>query len=94
VYLILCVKAVFNLKINMAKSKLVLVGNVNNVDGLFGILGREGSSLRPVNPTQTQHEISRLGLKGLTRLIKWIGLWLTNIILYQYFDTTQTRHTT
>jgi hypothetical protein len=41
----LCFKAVFDLKINLAKSKLVLVGNVENVDGLAGILSYEVSSL-------------------------------------------------
>jgi hypothetical protein len=41
---ILFFKAVFRLKINLAKSELVLVANVNNVDGLAGIMGREVSS--------------------------------------------------
>lgn len=32
-------------KVNLAKSELVPVGNVDNVDGLIGILGCEVSSL-------------------------------------------------
>jgi hypothetical protein len=43
--LLLSFEAVFNLKINMAESELVCVGNVNNVDGLASILGCEFSSL-------------------------------------------------
>jgi hypothetical protein len=37
--LFLCFEAVSGLKINLAKSELVLVGNVDNVTGLAGILG-------------------------------------------------------
>jgi hypothetical protein len=33
------------LKINLAKSELILVGNVDNVDGLAGLLGGRVSSL-------------------------------------------------
>jgi hypothetical protein len=44
--LFLCFKVVSGLKINMAKSKLVLVGNVDNMDGLASILGCGVSSLR------------------------------------------------
>lgn len=36
---ILMLKLSRGLKINLAKSELVLVGNVDNVDGLAGILG-------------------------------------------------------
>jgi hypothetical protein len=43
--LFLCFEVVSGLKINLAKSKLVLVGNVNNVDGLANILGCGVSSL-------------------------------------------------
>jgi hypothetical protein len=43
--LFLCFEAVSGLKINLAKSELVLVGNVENVDGLAGILGCRVSSL-------------------------------------------------
>jgi len=32
-------EAVSDLKINLPKSELILVGNVNNVDGLVGIMG-------------------------------------------------------
>lgn len=42
----------------------------------------------------TQHKISGLGLKGLTRLIKWVKLGLTYIILYICIDKTQIRHAT
>jgi hypothetical protein len=35
-----------------------------------------------------------LKLKGLTRLIKLVGLGLTYIVLYSCIDTIQTRHTT
>jgi hypothetical protein len=38
-------KVVFALKINRAKSKLVRVANVDNVDGLAGFLGCGVSSL-------------------------------------------------
>jgi phosphate starvation-inducible membrane PsiE len=37
--LFLSFKVVTNLKINLAKSKLVYVGNVNKVDGWDGIMG-------------------------------------------------------
>lgn len=37
--LFLCYEVVFGLKINLIKSELVSVGNVNNVDGLASILG-------------------------------------------------------
>jgi hypothetical protein len=43
--LFLCFEAVSGLKINLAKSELVLVGNVDNVDGLAGIMGCGVSSL-------------------------------------------------
>jgi hypothetical protein len=43
--LILCFEVVSGLKINLAKLELVPVGNVGNVDGLAGILGRGVSSL-------------------------------------------------
>jgi hypothetical protein len=43
--LFLYFKAVSGLKINLAKSKLVHVDNVEIVDGLLGILGHEVSSL-------------------------------------------------
>jgi len=43
--LFLCFEAVSSLKINMAKPKLVLVGNVTNVARLADILGCEISSL-------------------------------------------------
>jgi hypothetical protein len=43
------------------------------------------------NPRQTQHEISGLRLRGLTRLIKLVGLWLIYIVLYLCLDTTQTQ---
>jgi hypothetical protein len=43
--LFLCFEAVSNLRINMATSKLVLVSNVNNVDGLASIMGCRVSSL-------------------------------------------------
>jgi hypothetical protein len=43
--LFLCFEAVFGLKINLTKSELVLVGNVNNVNGLANILGCTVSSL-------------------------------------------------
>lgn len=33
-----CFEAVLGLKVNLAKSEVVLVGNVDNVDGLVGIL--------------------------------------------------------
>lgn len=39
-----------------------------------------------------QYEIRGLGLRGLTCLIKWIGLWLTYIIWSLYFDMTRTRY--
>jgi hypothetical protein len=43
--LFLCFEAVSRLKVNLAKSVLVLVGNVDNVDGLASILGCGVSSL-------------------------------------------------
>jgi hypothetical protein len=43
--LFLCFKAVSKLKINLAKSKLVPVGNVNNLDDLASIMGSGVSSL-------------------------------------------------
>jgi hypothetical protein len=43
--LFLCFKIVSSLRINLAKSKLVPVGNVDNVDGLAGIFGCGVSSL-------------------------------------------------
>ena len=43
--LLICIEAVFGLKVNMAKSMLVLVGNVGNVVELAGLLGCETSSL-------------------------------------------------
>jgi hypothetical protein len=43
--LFLCFKVVSSLKINLAKLELVLVANVDNVDGLAGILGGWVSSL-------------------------------------------------
>jgi hypothetical protein len=43
--LFLCFKVVSGLKVNLAKSKLVPVGNINSVDGLAGILGCKASSL-------------------------------------------------
>jgi len=43
--LFFCFEVVFGLKINLSKSKLVLVGNVNNADGLTSILGFRVSSL-------------------------------------------------
>jgi hypothetical protein len=42
--LFLCFEAVFGLKINLAKSELVPVGNVENVDELADILGYGVSS--------------------------------------------------
>jgi hypothetical protein len=43
--LFLCFEVVSSLKVNLAKSVLVPVGNVDNVDGLVGILGCGVSSL-------------------------------------------------
>ena len=43
--LFLCFEAVSGLKINLAKSKLVSLGNINIVDGLASILGYRVSSL-------------------------------------------------
>jgi hypothetical protein len=43
--LFLCFEAVSGLRINLAKSELVHVGNVNNVEGLASILGCRVSSL-------------------------------------------------
>jgi hypothetical protein len=43
--LLLCFEAAFGLKVNLAKSVLVSVGNVDNMDKLVGILGCEISSL-------------------------------------------------
>jgi hypothetical protein len=43
--LFLCFEVVSSLKVNLAKSVLVPVGNVDNVDGLAGILGCGVSSL-------------------------------------------------
>jgi hypothetical protein len=43
--LFLCFEVVSNLRTNLAKSKLILVGNVANVDGLASILGYRISSL-------------------------------------------------
>jgi hypothetical protein len=43
--LFLCFEVVFGLKINQANSELVLVGNVNNFNGLASILGCGVSSL-------------------------------------------------
>ena len=43
--LFLCFEVVLDLKINLAKSKSVHVGNVNNVEGFAGILGCGYSSL-------------------------------------------------
>jgi hypothetical protein len=37
--LFLCFEAIFGLKVYLAKSNLVPVGNVHNVDGLASILG-------------------------------------------------------
>jgi hypothetical protein len=44
------------------------------------------------NLIRIQYKISELDLKGLTRLIKWIGLKLIYIVLYPCFVTTQTQH--
>jgi len=46
------------------------------------------------DPILTQCKIKGLRLRNLTRLIKWIMLELTYIILYRCFDTIQTRHAT
>jgi hypothetical protein len=43
--LFLCFEAISDLKINLTKSKLVLVGNVSDVDSLANILGWTMSSL-------------------------------------------------
>jgi hypothetical protein len=43
--LFLCFEAVSGLKVNLAKSVLVLVGNVDNIDRLADILGCGVSSL-------------------------------------------------
>jgi hypothetical protein len=43
--LLICFEVVSGLKVNMAKSILVLVGNVDNVVKLAGLLGCEASSL-------------------------------------------------
>jgi hypothetical protein len=43
--LFICFEAVLGLKISLAKSDLVPVGNVNNVEGLTRILGCRVSSL-------------------------------------------------
>jgi hypothetical protein len=43
--LFLCLEVVFGFSINLAKSELDLVGNVNNADGLADILGFGVSSL-------------------------------------------------
>jgi hypothetical protein len=44
-YLFLCFEAILGLEINLAKLKLVPIGNVANVDGLADILGCGDSSL-------------------------------------------------
>lgn len=67
--LFLCFGVVFGLKINMAKSELVYVGNVNNVDGLTGIFGC-GVSYLPLNILVFRLEpLIRLSLFG-TMLLK------------------------
>jgi hypothetical protein len=43
----------------------------------------------PTNLTGFQQEINELGLKGLIRLIKWVGLKLTYIVLYPRLDMIQ-----
>jgi hypothetical protein len=47
--------------------------------------------------SQTRHKfntklIRGIGFRSLTRLIKWIKLWLIYIILYSCLDATRTRH--
>jgi hypothetical protein len=43
-------------------------------------------------PIQTQDEISRLELRGLTQLIKMVGLRLTYIFIFQYGLNTTREH--
>jgi len=54
---------------------------------------QEKKQTRHANTTRFKHEINRLELKGLIPLIKCVELKSIYIILYSYFDTTQTWHT-
>lgn len=44
-FLFICFEAVLGLRINLVKSELVPIGNVNNVEGLANMLGCRVSSL-------------------------------------------------
>jgi hypothetical protein len=42
----------------------------------------------------TWHKINGLRLRSLTCLIKWVGLWLTYIVLYLFPNTSRSRQVT
>lgn len=76
--LFLCFKATSSLKINLVKSELVLVGNVNNVDGLANILGCWVSSL-PMKylglPLETSFK-AKYVCDGVIEMIEhWLAGW-------------------
>jgi len=82
--LLVCFEVVFGLKVNLAKSLLVLVGNVNNVAELASILGCGTSSL-PLKylgmPLGARHKATSIWddivVKMERRLANWQKLYLS-----------------
>lgn len=69
--LLVCFEVVFGLKVNLAKSLLVPVGNVDNVAELASILGCGTSSL----PLKYLGHATRLRPFGMILWLRWSAVW-------------------
>jgi hypothetical protein len=76
--LFVCFEVVFGLKVNLAKSVLVLVGNVKNVDGLAGILGCGTFSL-PLKylglPLGAYYKVKSIWDGIVVKIECWLASW-------------------
>jgi hypothetical protein len=93
--LLVCFEAIFGLKVNLAKSLLVPVGNVDNVAELASILGCGTSSL-PLKylgmPLGTRHKATSIwddiAVKMERRLASWQKLYLSKGARVTLFKST------
>jgi hypothetical protein len=80
---VLCFESLLGLKINLAKSKLVLVCNVNNVDGLTRILECKVSYL-PMKylglPLGASFKAKSIWNGVIEKIEHWLVGWLEAIV--------------
>jgi hypothetical protein len=82
--LFLCFEVVSGLKMNLAKPKLVLVGNVQNVDELASILGCSVSSL-PLKyfglPLRAYHKAKYIWVRVIETIEHQLVNWKKDVLV-------------